>query len=179
MGFESFKKFTSLVRESVVKQNTNYRQATGVKERVALCIRWAIYYSNIRSETCKNKFVKKEVIIIRCVNICLVPSQHTSIHPSHHMLSIFCVENFNLLKRITATHPKQHGDPVLVCSPWIKNPCYRVIKLWSWVKSTDSSWLPLEYGAGGTVVIPCCCVLLAVKYTHDAVSLPAMEWVSS
>jgi hypothetical protein len=37
-GFESFKKFTRLVCKSVMrKQNTNYNQATGIKDRVPIC----------------------------------------------------------------------------------------------------------------------------------------------
>jgi hypothetical protein len=43
------------------------------------------------------------------VNVFLVPSQHASIHPSRHLLNIAV-----LLKRIAATQPKQHGEPVSV-----------------------------------------------------------------
>jgi hypothetical protein len=37
IGFESFKKLTNFVSESVVKQNTNYRRAIGGEKRVAIC----------------------------------------------------------------------------------------------------------------------------------------------
>jgi hypothetical protein len=38
IGFESLKKLTRFVSESVVKENTNYRRAIGFEKRVALCI---------------------------------------------------------------------------------------------------------------------------------------------
>jgi hypothetical protein len=148
MGFESFKKFTSLFHESVVKQNTNYCQAIGIKERVALCMRWAIYYSSIRSETCRNKFVKKEVTIIRCVKFVFlmsknIPGKICYIFPlfevkQYHNLfreqrTFYCtVSKYSIALRYRHVYTLLHKSFILVKS-FLK---YFLLSLYNEVKTT-------------------------------------------